>query len=60
MCHINNECIEFQKQHFEKQQKVAIFKSLSQPFGSMYFNETWQIILVDLFCYQEMNKSGRF
>ena len=33
--------------------KLAIFISLSLPFGSMYFNETWYICLVVVSCYHE-------
>ena len=45
---------EFQKATFwRKLKKLTIFKSLPLPFGLMYFNETWHICLVVLFCYQE-------
>ena len=48
----------FKKRHFEKKQKLAIFKSLPKPFRSMYFNETCQICLLDLSCYHH-SKSTR-
>ena len=32
----------------KKTEKLAIFKSLPQPFGSVYFNKIWHIYLVVL------------
>ena len=34
--------------------KLAILKSLPQPFGSLYIDETWQISLMVLFCSSEL------
>ena len=42
------------KRHFEKNtQELAIFKSLPQPFGSMYFIETRHIYSVVILCSLE-------
>ena len=50
--------LNFKKRHFEENLKsLAIFKSLPLPFGSMYFNETWNICLVVLcFCQEKIRK----
>ena len=43
--------LNFKQRRFEKPtEKLAIFKSLPQPFGSKYFNETWHIYLVVFSC----------
>ena len=41
----NKWALNFKSQHFERKnrRKLAIFKSLSQPFASMHFIETWHI-----------------
>ena len=35
--------LNFKKRYFEENKKLAIFKSMPLPFGSVYFNETWHI-----------------
>ena len=45
---------EYQKTTFWRKLKIpAIFNSLPLQFGSMYFNETWQICLLVFSCYHE-------
>ena len=44
--------VEFQKAKFRKTpEKLGIFKSFSQPFGTMYVNESRHMCLVVLHCY---------
>ena len=51
---------EFQKATFQRKLiKLAIFKSLPRPFGSIYFNETCQICLMaGAFLLSRINPQG--